>query len=121
MLLRALLLLICAVALVGCPADTATPEPAKAPAKTPAKADPPTDGASHAAPSTQVYDVVCGCAIEAVGHCGEYAKIEGAFVEIVGDHGLGDMPFCGKTGLKAEVSGHPSKGKLHAHSVKLVE
>jgi hypothetical protein len=118
---RVFLALTVALCFAGCPAEQGGTDPQPVPA-TPEPATPAAgDAGSHAAPSTAVYDVICGCALDEVGHCGEYAKVDGAWVEIVGDHGLGDMPFCGKTGLKAEVSGHPSGGKLHAHAVKIVE
>ncbi|MCA8922690.1 MAG: hypothetical protein KDD82_12830 [Planctomycetes bacterium] len=120
---RSFLALICVAAFAGCPAADPAQTPAEpaTPAAPSADTPAPAVGGSHAEPTTQVYDVVCGCQLEAVGHCGEYAKVDGAFVEIVGDHGLGEMPFCGKEGLKAEISGHASQGKLHAHSVKIVE
>lgn len=116
---RAFLALTVALCFAGCPAEQGTTEPAPAPAPAPAPVE--ADAGSHAAPSTTVYDVICGCALEEVGHCGEYAKVDGAWVEIVGDHGLGSMPFCGKSDLEAEVSGHPSGGKLHAHSIRILE
>lgn len=123
-----LLLALCCVALfAGCPESSETePKPSAPPSLSPAPdgddAAPADDAAagSHDAPATQTYDVICGCALPEVGHCGEYAKLGDAYVEIVG-HDLGSMPFCGKNGLKAEISGHPSQGKLHAHSVKIVE
>lgn len=72
------------------------------------------------AAGAKVYNVACGCSIPEVGHCGEYAKIDGAFVEIT-DHGLGSMPFCGKSGLRAKIDGQVEGGKLKAKSVELVE
>lgn len=72
------------------------------------------------AAGAKVYEVACGCSIPEVGHCGEYAKIDGTFVEITG-HGLGSMPFCGKSGLRAKIDGQVEGGKLKAKSVELVQ
>jgi len=124
---RLLLALCCVAVFAGCPDSSST---AVEPATPPAPESAPDDEASfpaedvgtgsHDAPTTEVYEVICGCALPEVGHCGEYAKVGDGYVEIVG-HDLGDMPFCGKNGLKAEIFGHPSQDKLHAHSVKIVE
>jgi hypothetical protein len=68
----------------------------------------------------KVYDVACGCSIEAVGHCGEYAMVDGRHVEIK-DHGLGSMPFCGKSGQKAKIAGEMKGDALHATSVEVLK
>jgi len=88
----------------GCPqpqegGDAASP--AASPAAD-AEASPAADASPE--PVAGTFDVVCGCAVEAIGHCGEYAVIEGGHVELTG-HDLGAMPFCGEEGLRAEVEG----------------
>ena len=70
--------------------------------------------------ATPVYDVACGCSLPAVGRCSEYAKVDGEFIEIVGDHGLGAMPFCGKSGVRAKIAGEVADGKLQATSVEVI-
>ena len=100
--------------LLGCPPQTpAVPSPPRAePEKTP---DAP---ASASAP--KVYDVACGCSIKEVGHCGNYAHVDGSYLEL-SDSSLGKMPFCGKKGLEAEIAGDVKDGKLVVSSFKLVE
>jgi hypothetical protein len=73
------------------------------------------------APVLQVHDLACGCALEDVGLCGNYIQIEGRFVELVGTTGLGSMPFCGKEGLKGEVTGELRDGKFEATSFKYAD
>lgn len=68
----------------------------------------------------KVYDVACGCTLEEVGHCGEYAMVDGRHVEIK-DHGLGSMPFCGKSGQKAKIAGEVKGDALHATSIEVVK
>ena len=65
--------------------------------------------------------VQCGCAIESIGHCGEYAQVDGRFVALVlpTDHALGKMPFCGKAGLTAQVGGELTGDTLVASSFEL--
>lgn len=70
--------------------------------------------------SATTHDVICGCALEEVGKCGEYIKVEDAFLPIKGDLGLGPMPFCGKEDLKAEVTGEVEGGEYVASSLKLL-
>lgn len=100
--------------LAGCPAE---PPPAAPSAPAPA--------AAAAAPqklSAQVVPVMCGCTLTEVGHCGDWAEVDGKHVEIVGDLGLGDMPFCGKQGLTAAITGEvEADGKLHATKLELTK
>lgn len=107
--------------LLGCPAPQAgaakTPTPAAS--LKPAPELKPAEGAPSSGPTTAVYEVTCGCAIKEIGHCGEYALIEGQQVEIT-DHGLGDMPFCGKPPAQATITGELKDGKLVASKVELV-
>ena len=115
--------LCCSLATTGCPAPA--PEPTDE-TETDAEAeaesgDGETDGTdADTDDSDDVYDVVCGCTLEAVGHCGEYARVDGEFVEITGDLGLGSMPFCGQDGLRAEIEGEVQDGEFQATSLELV-
>ncbi len=68
----------------------------------------------------QVHDVACGCAIDAIGHCGNYIKVGDEFVELTGDLKLGDMAFCQQKDLKAEVVGEVKEGKFVATSFQYV-
>jgi hypothetical protein len=123
----AALLLASSLAAAGCPQAPAPPPtpppPAPAPEAPPApETPPPAEGAATDAPAeAKVYDVVCGCAVPEVGKCSEWAVVDGAHVEITGDLGLGSMPFCGKTGLKAKIVGTMADGKLAATSLELVK
>ncbi len=106
----------------GCTSDSASKDESAAKSEA-AK----TDAAKTAAPKTaapkaeaKVYDVACGCSIEAVGHCGEYAIVDGRHIQIK-DHGLGSMPFCGKSGQKAKIAGEIKGDELHATSVEVLK
>ncbi|MEE9384602.1 MAG: hypothetical protein V3V08_14450 [Nannocystaceae bacterium] len=67
-----------------------------------------------------MHDVVCGCSLEEVGHCGEYVEMDGKFVELeLPDDELGPMPFCGKDGLSAKVEGEMHGGKFVAKAFEL--
>jgi hypothetical protein len=61
-------------------------------------------------------NVSCGCALEEVGHCGNYIQIKSVYVEIANgeDHGLGVMEWCGKSGVQVESSGEIKDGKFFA-------
>jgi hypothetical protein len=61
-------------------------------------------------------NVSCGCALEKVGHCGNYIEIESQYVEIANGEqlGLGAMEWCGKEGVKAESAGEVNNGKFVA-------
>ena len=99
------------VFVTGCSpeAETATPK-----SKSPA-------GIAKNVAASHVHDVSCGCAIDAVGACGEYISVDGKFVELEGDLGLGEMPFCGQKDLKAEVTGELKDGKFVFADFKLLE
>jgi len=58
--------------------------------------------------------LACGCSLPAVGHCSEWAEIDGEQVELVlpATSNLGPMPFCGRTGLRAELEGELVEGKF---------
>ncbi len=99
------------VLLVGCSGDKASDTPATE-----------TTGAPSApVSSSSVHDVVCGCVIEDVGVCGEYADVDGKFMELTGDLGLGSMPFCGKEGLRAKMAGEVKDGKYAVTSFELAD
>ncbi|MEO0663989.1 MAG: hypothetical protein AAFZ87_20855 [Planctomycetota bacterium] len=42
------------------------------------------------------YEVRCGCRIEGIGHCGNYVKVDGDWLEIANgtELGLGHMEWC---------------------------
>lgn len=68
------------------------------------------------------HDLRCGCAIDAVGACGEYIDVDGKFVELrLPGAGLGDMPFCGKDGLSARVDGAVEDGVFVATTFAYVD
>ncbi len=68
----------------------------------------------------EIYDVICGCALEEVGQCGEYIKIDGKWLELTGVD-IGQMPFCKREGLKGHAHGEVKDGKYHATSFEEVE
>lgn len=113
----------------GCAGDSssktedAKTETKTADAKTDAKTEDAKTEAAQAEPAkseAKVYDVACGCSIEAVGHCGEYAMVGGRHI-LIKNHGLGGMPFCGQTGVKAKIAGEMKGEELHATSVEVVK
>ena len=63
----------------------------------------------------------CGCTIEGVGYCGEYAKLDGKYVALTlpEGHTHGKMPFCGKSGLRATIAGELRGEELVAKSFAL--
>lgn len=116
--------LLAGALLTGCPAPTKT-APAKNEGAAPAKTAAASPAASLPALTGEIKDethpVICGCLVKEVGHCAELLVLDGRHVEIT-DHGLGDMPFCGKgRELKAKLSGTYVEGKLKATKVELVE
>lgn len=112
-------LLLLALPLAGCAGDSSAKSEAPQAETTKTESG---EAAKESAPKTEVkvYDVACGCTIEAVGHCGEYAMVDGRHVEIK-DHGLGSMPFCGKSGQKAKIAGEIEGDALHATSIEVVK
>lgn len=81
----------------------------------------PAKGSGAGTMAASVYDVVCGCAIDSIGKCGEYIVVDGKHLVLTGDLGLGDMPFCKKDGLKAKVEGKVEDGKFVATSFEYVQ
>ena len=69
----------------------------------------------------KVYDTICGCALEEVGHCGNYVKVDGKFVELV-HPSLGAMEWCGKgeAGAQAKLAGGMTDGKFVATTYEAV-
>ena len=67
--------------------------------------------------------LACGCSLPAVGHCSEWAEVDGEFVELVlpAASGLGAMPFCGKTGLRAELEGELVEGKYVVTNFRYIQ
>lgn len=87
--------------------------------KTEEAATPAAGGAAQTA-AADVYRVECGCALEEVGHCGNYIEIDGAFVPVGGDLGLGKMEWCGQTGLHAKAQGELVDGEFVATELVIV-
>ena len=79
-------------------------------------------GKLPAAPETAaVHAVKCGCAVND-GKCsdGEFIEVDGKFVPLVGELGMGKMPFC-KQDRKARAEGRVEGGKFVASSFSLIE
>ncbi len=113
--------LLCAVAAPGCQPDSAREtEPAGTLPRTTrdraAGGDPDSAGTETAA---SVYDVACGCHIESIGYCGNYVYVDGEPLAISGDVGLGDMEFCGQSGLRASIEGERFGDTFVASSFEL--
>ncbi len=90
--------------LAGCTGETATTQ-VSPPAGTPVAA--------------QVLDAKCGCAIEGIGKCGNYVRIDGKYVPLIHST-LGKMEFCAQAaaGAKIEAVGAMQDGKYVATSWK---
>lgn len=117
------LALALALTAAGCPssepAAPAAGQPEGPAGATPSdtRAAPPPD-ASIAVEGREV-PVKCGCKLE-VKKCSEWAEVDGRWVRLVGDHGMGSMPFCGKEGLKARVSGQLQGDELRFTALEMV-
>lgn len=61
----------------------------------------------------------CGCALEEVGHCGNYVQIDSKYVALANSEelGLGGMEWCGKSDVKVETAGEVKDGKFIAASI----
>lgn len=96
-------------------ADAANASPAKSASESSKRSSPPDRKVSGEHP------VTCGCTLEEVGHCGEYAQVGGHFVELQlpASSELGKMPFCGREGLTALIEGELTGGRLVASSFEL--
>ena len=65
---------------------------------------------------------MCGCSIEAIGHCGNYVEVAGEFVELIHPD-LGAMHFCEakEKGVTVEVTGELKDGKVVAESFEVIK
>jgi hypothetical protein len=125
-LLPCLLLLACSSGDQDANSDAATDQTAaeeQTTAEAPATSEAP---AADEAPAMEdmvvelaTRNVKCGCALEEVGHCGNYVEIESQYVEIAnGDEiGLGGMEWCGKSDVKVETAGEIKNGKFVASTL----
>lgn len=104
-------LLTVALLSTGCPPPPAPPPP---PPPTPAPETTPVVLENRELP------VKCGCKIESEKKCGEWAEVDGQWVKMTGEHGLGSMPFCGKDGLRANVSGKLTNQTLHVTAITVL-
>jgi hypothetical protein len=112
---------------VGCKESASTGEPVTGepgmaePEEEPASAPVHTAQAPVETPAAagHVHNVACGCSLGQT--CGNMIEVDGKYVPLEGDLGLGKMEFCGKKGLQAEVQGELKDGKFLATSYKLVE
>lgn len=111
-LLPAFVLLACLCS--GCPSPQPPASSAPAPAPAPA-----TESPKPVAIESREVPVKCGCKLE-VKKCSEWAEIDGQWVQLTGNHGMGSMPFCGKENLRARVTGNLKDGKLHLTSIEMV-
>jgi len=68
-----------------------------------------------------VHPVACGCSIESEGACGNFVEIDGKYIPLEGDVGLGAMEFCGRTGLHAAMLGKVEDGAFVATAFELRE
>jgi hypothetical protein len=98
----------------GCPS-----EPSPAPAPAPAPAAPAAPAATPVVLEERELPVKCGCKIESVKKCSEWAEVDGEWVKMTG-HNLGSMPFCGKENVRARVSGELSEGTLRLTSITVL-
>jgi hypothetical protein len=76
-------------------------------------------GTATATADSHVHSVACGCSQGQ--KCSNLIEVEGKYVPLAGELGLGDMEFCGKTGLKAKVEGEMKDGSFLATSFELAK
>lgn len=69
-----------------------------------------------------VHSVECGCsdAVTSTKKCGNYVQVDGKYLPIEGDLGLGAMEWCGKHGVNAQVKGEVKDGKFMGESLTVV-
>ncbi|MGD8414592.1 MAG: hypothetical protein PVF33_10180 [Candidatus Latescibacterota bacterium] len=116
-LLPCLLILACSSGDQGSKSDVTTEESAsEAPAMAEAPATAETPEIQDMVVELATRNVKCGCAIEEIGHCGNYVEINSQYVELANseDVGLGGMEWCGKSGVKVETAGEIKNGKFVA-------
>ena len=63
----------------------------------------------------------CGCALEEIGHCGNYVEIGSKYYEVANgpELGLGQMEWCGQSGVKAKSEGVMANGKFVASTLEV--
>lgn len=83
-------------------------------------AKPTGDATTSTESADHIHRVACGCALEEYGSCGNYIEVEGKFVPVGGDLGLGVMEWCGQSGLKAEATGEMQDGTFVATAITVV-
>ena len=83
------------------------------------------DGADHAdhehasdlPADLAVYPVACGCSQG--GACANLVEVDGKYIPLEGDLGLGAMEFCGQDGLHAAMTGAVEDGAFVATAYEL--
>ena len=121
--MRIVLALIAVTAVFACnkqPAADAKAPDAKVEARVEAKAEAAAEAEATptAADGEHVHGVACNCQFGQA--CGNMIEVEGQYVPLEGDLGLGKMAFCGKKDLRAEVEGEMKDGKFVATSLKMI-
>lgn len=98
----------------GCSNSESAPAPSadSAPAPQPATA-------TNTAPANteNVYNVGCACTLGQ--SCGNMIEVDGDYIPLENEK-LGEMEFCGQTGVKAKVQGQVKDGKFVADSVEVL-
>ncbi len=83
------------------------------------------DGHDHSAQEStssvpadaSVYPVACGCSQG--GACGNLVEVDGKYIPLEGDLGIGAMEFCDQDGLHAALTGAVEDGKFVATAYEL--
>lgn len=83
------------------------------------------DGHDHSAEASAatlsadatVYPVACGCSQG--GACANLVEVDGEYIPLKGDLGLGAMEFCGQDGLHAALTGTVEDGAFVATAYEL--
>lgn len=72
--------------------------------------------------TAEVHDAICGHVLKEVGHCGNYVKLDGKYIELKYPS-LGKMEYCsaGEKGAKVEITGKLTDGKFVADTYRRVE
>lgn len=120
--MRVLSMLLISFFLISCggqASDEPSPPAAEPTADAPADATAQLDSSEPMAPITvasAVRPVACGCAIEGIGHCGNYVEVDGQHYEIANSSalGLGGMEWCGRSGATAQTAGQIVDGRFVA-------